>query len=455
MSHDGSKRGRVVILTTHPIEYEAIRSHLKDLREETHPQGTIYERGTFITGKQYWEVGLVQIETGNAAAALEAERAIAYFEPNIVFFIGVAGGINSAAPGDVVVATKVYGYEAGQVQGTTFLPQPDVGKSSYRLIERAKAESRKQDWRNRVPDQIARLASSSQVFLGPIAAGEKVIGSTHSTTFKFLQASYNDTLAVEMEGQGILLAAHRNEQVQALVIRGIVRLADHQHPYEHRNSWRIAAHHASAFALEILAKLDGPSAVPSQTPEDLRLVDLYVQENDDQHLLDITLQNTGTQTIILTRLKIDILDVGNFYYCNEDEIDFVRSFVISTYAYSVRFSPDDKGRCKDVKISHQLRPDETDRFQVKINQNLDAINLAYVWYYMKITILSNEQKHPLESTPFLLSVPPVDTDINNIWQPITSSIAQQNTRTLHRMAALTGKRSESVALAIQRLQSDH
>ena len=39
---------KAIILTTLPIEYEAVRIHLNNLHEETHPRGTIYERGVFL-----------------------------------------------------------------------------------------------------------------------------------------------------------------------------------------------------------------------------------------------------------------------------------------------------------------------------------------------------------------------------------------------------------------------
>ncbi len=60
-----------VILTAIPVEYNAVRSHLTDLKEETHPQGTIYERGKFTGNGKTWEVGIVEVGAGNATAAVD------------------------------------------------------------------------------------------------------------------------------------------------------------------------------------------------------------------------------------------------------------------------------------------------------------------------------------------------------------------------------------------------
>lgn len=440
----------VVILTASPIEYAAVRIHLDNLREEVHPQQTIYERGTFTTDKQSWEVGIVQISAGNAEAAIQAERAIAYFKPTLVFFVGIAVGFKGVAAGDVVVATKVYDYESGKARGTSFQSRPDVGKSSYRLVERAKAEARKTDWRRRIPDHIPGITSAACVHVGPIAAGEKIISSTRSTIFRFIQANFGDTLGVEMEGRGFLLAAHENEQVQALIVRGIADLINTMHTDDTQILQSIAAHHASAFAFEILAKLDVPQASSSKKQVDLRLVDLYINENDDNPVLDITLRNEGTQDALPLRARIDILDIGKFYYCDEEDIDFARLFLVATHTYTINLSPADKGRSKIIKIAHILTPGETDRFQLVIDQDVDEFDLAYVWYYLKVTVIYNEQDYALESMPILLSVPPADFTVNVVWRKDNSICAQKNMETLGRMNALDGRRSSSVEEAIKR-----
>jgi nucleoside phosphorylase len=242
---------RAVILTALSVEYLAVRDHLTDLQEETHPQGTIYERGQFVVSEeQAWEIGIVEIGAGNSGAALEAERAIAYFSPEVILFVGVAGGLKDVAIGDVVVSTKIYGYESGKAE-EVFRPRPNIGLPSYSLEHRARAEARKNDWLKPLANLPAKLP---RVFVGPIAAGEKVIASTRSDIARFLNENYGDTLAIEMEGLGVLEAARANQQVMAIVIRGISDLIDDKAMVDKTGSQKVAACHASLFAFDLLAK---------------------------------------------------------------------------------------------------------------------------------------------------------------------------------------------------------
>ena len=245
-----------VILTAIRIEYMAVRAHLIDLSEDIHSQGTIYERGKFSINAQNWEVGIVETGAGNSPAAIEAERAIAHFKPDVILFVGVAGGIKDVQLGDVVAANKVYGYESGK-EADTFSPRPNVGLSNYNMIQRAKTEARKTDWLARLSDSAKPLSDSAKpnVFVAPIAAGEKVVANKKSDLFEFLQQNYGDALAVEMEGRGILEAVHANQQVSGLIIRGISDLIDGKSRADKEGFQELAASHASAFAFQVLAKL--------------------------------------------------------------------------------------------------------------------------------------------------------------------------------------------------------
>ena len=261
-----SSMSLAVILTALPVEYLAVREHLTSLREVIHPQGMVYERGKFITDCQTWEVGIAEVGAGNAGAAIEAERALSYFKPDILLFAGIAGGIKDVKVGSVVAATKVYGYESGKVGEAAFLTRPAMGASTYAVVQRAKSEARKGEWVKRI---LNSENANPQVFVAPIAAGEKVIASRESELFQFLRASYNDEIAVEMEGFGFLRAALAYPNVQTLVIRGISDLIKDKNAVDPKEGseearQKRASQNASAFAFEVLAKLQA-----KKTPKEI------------------------------------------------------------------------------------------------------------------------------------------------------------------------------------------
>ena len=310
-----------VILTAIAVEYNAVRRHLTDLKEETHSQGTIYERGKFTGNGKTWEVGIVEVGAGNTTAAVEAERAIAYFKPEVIFFVGVAGGIKDVVLGDVVAGTKVYGYESGKTK-QEFEPRPDVGVSTYNLIQRARAEARKTDWLERLKVKVNK---TPKVFVAPIAAGEKVVASRESSVLQFLKLNYGDAIAVEMEGRGILQAAYANQQVSALIVRGISDLIDGKSKADAGGSQEIAACHASAFAFEVLAKFD----VNGVTKE------LWAEQGHDFNL--VRKEEEGVKTSIWQNLKAFIVNLWwslnpqfKWDYC-QSLIDYFREFKIEGF----------------------------------------------------------------------------------------------------------------------------
>lgn len=231
---------RVVVVTALDVEFCAVRQLLSSVRREAHPTGTIYDVGRY----EGWEVAVVEAGAGQSRASFETERAIQYFSPGFVVFVGVAGGIKDVSVGDVVVASKVYGYESGKDEAE-FRPRPDGGEPSYPALQAARGVAR--DMRSE--------GAGFQVFIKPIAAGEKVVASRESETAKLIRKFYGDTVAVEMEGRGFVLAASARVGVNFVVIRGISDLLEGKAASDAAGSQERASTNAASVLARLLEEL--------------------------------------------------------------------------------------------------------------------------------------------------------------------------------------------------------
>lgn len=241
-----------VIVTALDIEFIAVTAHLENTYDIIHPAGTVYTTGEFVGGDQTWDVTVVEIGSGNPIAGIETIRALDFFRPHMALFVGVAGGIKDVSLGDVVAADYVYGYESSKAEDQLLLRIKTFG-SAYPLVQCARSIRRNDHWHKRISSG-AKPAS----FVGPVASGEQVLTRQDAEMVRILGAHAEDALAVEMEGWGFLFAAHTNEDVPAMVIRGISDLLDDKHPSTDRRNQTVAAQHAAAFAFELLASFGCP-----------------------------------------------------------------------------------------------------------------------------------------------------------------------------------------------------
>ncbi len=268
---DGTPLGTVVICTALDVEYRAVREHLTGSFHQCEERGTLYEYATFPTGHGHWTVVLTQTSAGNTQAGVHLERAVSRFRPQIVLFVGVAGGVKDVRLGDVVVADYVYDYEAGKDTAAGYHPRIKTATASYRLVQRALQVARTDGWQHRI--RPAPPETTPAALVKPIAAGGKVVADQESLTATFLREYCGDAVAVEMEGHGFLYGAYVNKEVDALVVRGISDPPTDKTEAADRLWQPVASRHAAAFAFELLDRLPPAGAdIPDPARQDAAAV---------------------------------------------------------------------------------------------------------------------------------------------------------------------------------------
>ncbi|MFS7873534.1 tetratricopeptide repeat protein [Streptomyces asiaticus] len=263
----GAVRADVVVLTALEVEYRAVRAHLEEPRLVEVERGSLFELGVFRAGPAERTVAIHMTGPGNPGAAASVERAAALFAPRAVLFVGVAGGRKDVALGDVVAADAVYDYETGKDTESGFLPRQKTYQSAYGLVQLARLVAAGDAWQRRI--RPGDGAPRPRARVKPLAAGGRVVAHHRSDVGRRLAASAGDALAVDMEGFGFLAGAYVNQQLDALVIRGISDLLGDKDE-GHDACWQpMASRHAAAFAFELISRIpaaDPVSARPLAAP---------------------------------------------------------------------------------------------------------------------------------------------------------------------------------------------
>ena len=236
----------MVILTALPVEYDAVRAHLTDAEELVHYEGTRVERGRIVGVSG--SVAIAELGEGAVHAAALTTQIVGWLRPEVLLFVGVAGGLKDDVEiGDVVVGTKVYAIQGGKQTPEGFHARPEVWHGSHRLLQAARS--------------ALRDMNDVRAHRKPIACGDVVLADEKSAFADYTRRTYNDACAIETEGSGAAHAAHLNGQLDVLVIRGI---SDHANSDKHK----LAAGQAAAVAVAVLRKhrLRGVSSDSEEAP---------------------------------------------------------------------------------------------------------------------------------------------------------------------------------------------
>lgn len=259
----------ILILTVLEIERIAIEQYLKSIEQVTHPAtGTDYNKGSYSCNGATLEVIVARTDQTNLNAAIETERAIAHFNPEYVFFAGVAGGLKDVRVGDIVIGRDVYGYERGKAQGNNFKPRPQFGSSTYELERLAGQYAKSEAWKQTTEKLLnTEFAPIIGTFTGTIASGEKVNSSIDSDLHHFLKQNASHALAIEMEGLGFLEVCRMRPIVKTLLLRGISDLVEDKGQMDCKGTQPYASANVAAFLFGLLEQLDFPEATTERTRE--------------------------------------------------------------------------------------------------------------------------------------------------------------------------------------------
>lgn len=259
----------IIILTALEVERLAIEQHLNNIEPVLHPEtGTDYTKGTYSSNGRIIDVIVARTDQTNVNAAIETERAISHFEPEYVFFAGVAGGLKDVKVGDIIIGRDVYGYERGKAEENNFKPRPQFGASSYALERLAGQYAKSSGWeRKRVELLDPEFAPVISTYTGTIASGEKVDASIDSNLHKFLKQNASHALGIEMEGLGFLEVCRMRPLVKTLLLRGISDLVDGKSHMDGKGSQLYASVNVAAFLFGLLEQLDFSDTTTQPTRE--------------------------------------------------------------------------------------------------------------------------------------------------------------------------------------------
>ncbi|MCR9100279.1 MAG: 5'-methylthioadenosine/S-adenosylhomocysteine nucleosidase [bacterium] len=245
-------RVNVLVLAPLMVEYLGIRSMLASVQDFIDPKTNIgYSVGYLKGVSNEVRIALRKCGKGRLAVSEGVREGLDLFKPELLVLFGTAGGLRKVEIGDIVVGTAGYDYESGQVGDNHFFSRP-MGLPANRLwIEKAEQQALQKTWMLDLP---ASIASSPNVFFGPVASGDKVLQSNTAPLAKMLRERFNDAIALEMESYAFLYAASKHLTIDTLMIRGISDRLGDKVDANANNSRELAVTNAAVFLKYLLEK---------------------------------------------------------------------------------------------------------------------------------------------------------------------------------------------------------
>jgi nucleoside phosphorylase len=243
--------------------------------------GQFYRFGTYEEPAGEWRIVHAITQPGNSDAAMVVTGAYSDFGGfDVLLFVGVAGSLKSSVRlGSVVAGDYVYHAESAKVEDGRYLSRPHAHQAASELINAAKIIESDRDWVDLIKPPIGfELPSTDQypcrypphLVVKAIASGEKVVAGPDTEAYKIIREYLQDAAAVEMEGWGVMTAAHRHK-ASAMIVRGISDMCGDKTEDDDEKLQPIASAHAAAVAFKLLsvrskATPASPSSSEFETP---------------------------------------------------------------------------------------------------------------------------------------------------------------------------------------------
>lgn len=169
---------------------------------------------------------------GNLASGLTTAEALTRWAPRLVILIGITAGISGRVrEGDIVVADRIYDYEAAKLNGFKIEPH------GHKFLPSPSARQRLASW-----EGLEEALKNSQPVGGPLgpprlisagyASGEKVVASRR--VVRRIARQDRKIAAIEMESLGVADACRR-EGIEHMVIKAVTDLADKRKSDDYRS----------------------------------------------------------------------------------------------------------------------------------------------------------------------------------------------------------------------------